>query len=221
MGPYGPYLQCGEQRTAAIAHASDTAGRKERNSLLPMAPASAETSRNTPPRSEPKEFGNETSGLGVGGVFGENYGNFTVETEVEGPNEPVWYSAISLERAVGLLSLPRVVCEHPRCGGLIKVGFGRFGGYLSYNDSFKALPAGVDVLDVDEGTAVMLADALIEVTTQSRRVMIRSVERGFQCIPVEHRERILSPVTSFRLLMDPGYACDGIHQCRRTMLQCL
>ncbi|CAM9633486.1 unnamed protein product [Scytosiphon promiscuus] len=74
-----------------------------------------------------------------------------------------WYSAVSLERAVGLLSLPRVVCEsHPTEGGAIEVGVGRFGVWVKHKDSFKNVPGGVDVLDVDEELAVQLTDEMIQ-----------------------------------------------------------
>ncbi|CAM9581001.1 unnamed protein product, partial [Ectocarpus fasciculatus] len=100
---------------------------------------------------------NATEGGGGGGAAGNGGGG--------GGDGGVgtWYSAVSLERAVGLLSLPRVVCEsHPTEGGAIEVGVGRFGVWVRHKDSYKNVPGGIDVLDVDEELAVRLTDEMIQ-----------------------------------------------------------
>ena len=75
-----------------------------------------------------------------------------------------WYSAVSLERAVGLLSLPRIICDsHPAEGGPIEVGIGRYGVYVKHRELYKMVPKGIDVLDVDEALAVDLVDEVIQV----------------------------------------------------------
>jgi DNA topoisomerase-1 len=67
---------------------------------------------------------------------------------------------VDLDKALKLLSLPRLVGNHPETGKPIKAGVGRFGPYLHHNDTYKSLPAGDDVLEVGLNRAVdLLADA--------------------------------------------------------------
>lgn len=46
--------------------------------------------------------------------------------------------SVDLAFAVSLLSLPRVVGDHPE-GGVVKAGIGRFGPYVEYNRKFKSI----------------------------------------------------------------------------------
>lgn len=60
---------------------------------------------------------------------------------------------VTLELALGLLSLPRVLGSHPQ-GGRVEVGLGRFGPYVVHRGpdgkaEFRSLKAGDDVLTVD------------------------------------------------------------------------
>jgi len=69
-------------------------------------------------------------------------------------------ASITLEKALKLLSLPRVVGAHPETGQPITAGVGRFGPYLHHGDVYKSLPAGDDVLEIGLNRAVdLLADA--------------------------------------------------------------
>lgn len=188
MGRYGPYLECGDKKCNAVAHAS-TANKKNPNDLsLPSQPPRAvapplTTHENTTtsavglsgPASNATDviFTAEdviAFGVGLNGASGGGGGGGVavegVATDISGGNEAgegAWYSAVSLERAVGLLSLPRVVCEHPSDGGVIEAGIGRFGTYVKHNDAYKMVPSGVDVLDVDAALAIELVDELIQV----------------------------------------------------------
>lgn len=45
---------------------------------------------------------------------------------------------VDLEYALKLLSLPRVVGDHPE-GGVVKAGFGRFGPYIEYNKKYSSI----------------------------------------------------------------------------------
>lgn len=207
MGRYGPYLQCGERSTAAIAHAS-TANKKNPNDLsLPSQLPSIDQLR------RPSESGSTTDVSASDGKANGNNGqrnetalaadedaakasavltaedvmafgfgldgsasNDTLAAEIspssslveggggQGSASGAWYSAVSLERAVGLLSLPRVVCEsHPEHGGEVEVGVSRFGVFVKHNELYSMVPNGVDVLDVDKAMALDLVDATIQV----------------------------------------------------------
>ena len=67
---------------------------------------------------------------------------------------------VDLEYALGLLSLPRDIGNHPETGDMIQAGLGRYGPYLKYQGKFTSLPAGDDVLSVGINRSVdLLAEA--------------------------------------------------------------
>jgi len=69
-------------------------------------------------------------------------------------------ASLTLEKALKLLSLPRVVGAHPETGQPITAGVGRFGPYLHHGDVYKSLPGGDDVLEIGLNRAVdLLASA--------------------------------------------------------------
>jgi DNA topoisomerase-1 len=60
---------------------------------------------------------------------------------------------VNLEMAVGLLSLPRLLGEHPASGCKIKAGLGRFGPYVVHDQGkngkdYRSLKAGDDILTI-------------------------------------------------------------------------
>jgi DNA topoisomerase-1 len=61
---------------------------------------------------------------------------------------------ITLEQALGLLSLPRVVGVHPETGEPIEAGIGRFGPYVKMGGIFASLDRDDDVLSVGLNRAV-------------------------------------------------------------------
>ncbi|ABB57446.1 type I DNA topoisomerase [Synechococcus elongatus] len=68
---------------------------------------------------------------------------------------------ISLEQAVGLLSLPRTLGEHPETGRRIQAGLGRFGPYVVCDlgggeKDYRSLKADDDVLTIDLDRALEL-----------------------------------------------------------------
>ncbi|MBV6489664.1 MAG: type I DNA topoisomerase [Pseudorhodoplanes sp.] len=67
-----------------------------------------------------------------------------------GPDE------IELERALGLLSLPRTVGSHPEDGEPILAGVGRFGPYVQHGKTYANLEEGDDVLNIGLNRAVTL-----------------------------------------------------------------
>jgi len=63
---------------------------------------------------------------------------------------------VNLQTAIDLLSLPRVLGEHPETGQPVKANIGRFGPYVQHGDVFASLPAGEDVLAIDLERALEL-----------------------------------------------------------------
>jgi DNA topoisomerase-1 len=63
---------------------------------------------------------------------------------------------IDLEKALALLSLPRVVGKHPETGDPIMAGIGRFGPYVQHQKTYASLEAGDDVLNIGLNRAVTL-----------------------------------------------------------------
>jgi DNA topoisomerase-1 len=64
--------------------------------------------------------------------------------------------AVDLEKALALLSLPRLVGHHPEDGAPVEAGIGRFGPYVKHGATFASLPAGEDVLSIGMNRAVDL-----------------------------------------------------------------
>ncbi|BBA79502.1 DNA topoisomerase I [cyanobacterium endosymbiont of Rhopalodia gibberula] len=68
---------------------------------------------------------------------------------------------VTLEKAVGLLSLPRLLGNHPDTGAKIKAGLGRFGPYIVHDQGkegkdYRSLKAEDDVLTINLERAVEL-----------------------------------------------------------------
>jgi DNA topoisomerase-1 len=65
-------------------------------------------------------------------------------------------NAVTLDQAKRLLSLPRVVGEHPETKKPIMAGIGRFGPYLQHDGKYKSIPKDDDVLTIGMNRAVEL-----------------------------------------------------------------
>ncbi|HEY4135082.1 MAG TPA: type I DNA topoisomerase [Alphaproteobacteria bacterium] len=65
-------------------------------------------------------------------------------------------SAITMEQALSLLSLPRTVGTHPEDGKVVKAGIGRFGPYIQHDKVYASIPPDEDVLSVGLNRAVDL-----------------------------------------------------------------
>ncbi len=63
---------------------------------------------------------------------------------------------VDLERALGLLSLPREVGKHPEDKEPILAGVGRFGPYVQHGKTYANIDAGEDVLTIGLNRAVTL-----------------------------------------------------------------
>ena len=74
-------------------------------------------------------------------------------------------STVTLEEALKLLSLPRVVGLHPDNNEPITTNFGRFGPYVKHGDEFRSLESEDDVFNISFDAAL----ALIRAPKQSRR----------------------------------------------------
>jgi DNA topoisomerase-1 len=72
---------------------------------------------------------------------------------------------VTLEQALKLLSLPRVVGLHPDDNEPITTNFGRFGPYVKHGDEFRSLESDDDVFAISFDAAL----ALIRAPKQSRR----------------------------------------------------
>ncbi len=63
---------------------------------------------------------------------------------------------INLEKALAILSLPRLIGQHPESGQDISAGIGRYGPYLKYDINFISLPADETVINLGLNHAVVL-----------------------------------------------------------------
>jgi DNA topoisomerase-1 len=70
--------------------------------------------------------------------------------------------AITMEKAIELLALPRLVGHHPETGDTIEANNGRFGPYLKYKDMFVSIPKGDDLFTIGMNRAVDLIAKKIE-----------------------------------------------------------
>jgi DNA topoisomerase I len=67
---------------------------------------------------------------------------------------------VNLATALELLSLPRLLGNHPESGKPVRAGVGRFGPYVVHDGTFKSLAKSDDVLTIDiERATALLAEA--------------------------------------------------------------
>ena len=63
---------------------------------------------------------------------------------------------LTLEKALALLALPRVVGPHPEDGAPILAGLGRFGPYVKHGTTYRSIPPDEDVTTIGLNRAVTL-----------------------------------------------------------------
>ncbi len=63
---------------------------------------------------------------------------------------------VDIKKALGLLSLPRVLGNDPKTNEVIEASIGRFGPYVKRGRTFASLPPDDDVLTIDLGRALAL-----------------------------------------------------------------
>lgn len=96
-------------------------------------------------------------------------------------------SQISLEQALGLLSLPRRLGKHPETDRVVNAGIGRFGPYVNHAGIFKSLTTDYDVLSIDLETAVELLKTAKKQTAVILREMGAHPEDGKPVVICEGR----------------------------------
>ena len=89
-------------------------------------------------------------------------------------------SAITLDEALQLLSLPRELGAHPGDGEIIVANRGRFGPYVKHGDEFRSLEDGDDVFTITLERALEL---LAAPKKSRRRTMTRTVLRSLGARP--------------------------------------
>ena len=78
---------------------------------------------------------------------------------------------ITLEQALGLLSLPRVIGMHPETGETIEAGIGRFGPYVRMGAIYGSLDRDDDVLAIGINRAVdLIARKMASVRDDRHRI---------------------------------------------------
>jgi len=130
------------------------------------------------------------------------YGLYVQRGEAEGKEKPKRMSlprgvdgdSITLEQALGLLSLPRVIGLHPEAGEPIEAGIGRFGPYVRMGGIFGSLDRDDDVLAIGLNRAVdVLAKKLASVRSLGPHPTDReavSVRKGRFGPYVQHGSRV-------------------------------
>jgi DNA topoisomerase-1 len=89
-------------------------------------------------------------------------------------------ATVTLEAALTLLALPRVVGPHPDDGEPITTNFGRFGPYVKHGDEFRPLESDDDVFGIalDAALALLLAPKQSRRRTAQKRVLHELTENG-------------------------------------------
>jgi DNA topoisomerase-1 len=85
-------------------------------------------------------------------------------------------STITLDQALRLLDLPRVLGVHPESGQEVVAGLGRFGPYVKHGDEFRSLESDDELFTVDLSGALALLAA--PRTSRRRRGSARRVIRA-------------------------------------------
>ena len=130
-GPYGPYVQIDPAQEAIDE--VDALNKEAEKEHKAKAKAAKEAGKKAPKKPKKKALPKpKRQGLPAG----------------TNPEE------VTLDMAVGLLSLPRDVGEHPETGKMIQAGIGRFGPFLRHDGVFTSLPKGDDVMHVGMNRAV-------------------------------------------------------------------
>ncbi|TPW34277.1 type I DNA topoisomerase [Oecophyllibacter saccharovorans] len=131
---------------------------------------------------------------------------------------------LTLEQALGLLSLPRTVGAHPETGEAIQVGLGRFGPFVKMGSIYGTLDKDDDILSVGLNRAMdVLSKKLANIRTlgshpqDQETVMVRKgrfgpyVQHG-QMVATLPRDRVMEEVTleeAVGLLAEKGKPLKG------------
>jgi len=94
--------------------------------------------------------------------------------------------SVTLESALKLLELPRLIGMHPETGEKIEAGIGRFGPYVKYQSKFKSIPKDEDVLTIGMNRAVELCSQMGEKKAFVRKIKEKTKEKTKE--PVEKKK---------------------------------
>lgn len=176
LGRHGPYLE-GERDGVVrrvnlppdLPPADLTPERVE--DLLAQAPAEG-----------PRLLGHDSEGRPVYVLRGP-FGPYVQRGDGRKPDRvslpPGWDpEALTLERALALLALPKELGPHPETGEPVRVGIGRYGPYVAMKDRYVSLPPERDPLAVTLEEAVALLADRRRPAVQPLRVLGRHPETG-------------------------------------------
>ncbi|HAJ90484.1 MAG TPA: DNA topoisomerase I, partial [Rhodospirillaceae bacterium] len=85
--------------------------------------------------------------------------------------------SVTLESALKLLELPRLIGLHPETGDKIEAGIGRFGPYVKYQSKFKSIPKDEDVLTIGMNRAVELCALMGEKKAFTRKTKTATAKK--------------------------------------------
>jgi DNA topoisomerase-1 len=183
IGKFGPYVQIGQGDSAINASVPDETPPADftRESAIELVESRAR---------RPESLGADpASGLPVYVMTGR-YGPYVQlgETPEKGSKEKPRRASLTrddsegsltLQRALELLSLPRVIGRDPETGEEITANFGRFGPYVKRGDEFRSLASDPAVFEVTLDEAI----ELLKQEKQSRRTATKKVLRDLGAHP--------------------------------------
>lgn len=96
---------------------------------------------------------------------------------------------VTLESALKLLELPRLIGMHPDTGEKIEAGIGRFGPYVKYQSKFKSIPKDEDVLTIGMNRAVELCSLMGEKKAFTRKAPAKKTATKKTAVKKEPAEK--------------------------------
>jgi DNA topoisomerase-1 len=177
IGRFGPYVQVGEGESATNASIPDDTAPSEftleRAVELVEARSKGPSSLGTDPASGQPVYvmtGRFGPYVQLGETPERGSGEKPRRASLAKEDDP---SAVTLDRALELLALPRSVGRDPDSGEEIVANFGRFGPYVKRGDEFRSLASDAEVFDVTLEAAL----ELFRQAKPSRRAAARRVLR--------------------------------------------
>jgi len=177
IGKFGPYVQIGQGDDAINASVPDATPPADftLESAIELAEARAKG---------PESLGDDPASKLPVYVMTGRYGPYVQlgETPEKGSSEKPRRASltrddsegpITLDRALQLLSLPRIVGRDPETGEEVSASFGRFGPYVKRGDEFRSLSSDAAVFEVTIEDAV----ELLKQEKRPRRIATKKVLR--------------------------------------------
>lgn len=167
LGKFGAFIGCSNYPTCRHTRA-----------LVVQTKDEAEQNASGAALDEPKILGTDPA---TGRSVSLRKGPYGVYVQIDPPEESkdkpkrqsvprgVRVEDVTLESALSLLALPRLIGYHPETKEKMEAGIGRFGPYIKYKDRFKSIPTGDDVLTIGMNRAVELVAQLGEKRAFTRK----------------------------------------------------